>query len=140
MKDNEYADYIIFANALINRGSFSNREAKESTGLKPRRLKSIIIRLSAWGILTREGDRPIKYTLSGNAIDVINGRRAESEKKKEIARAKSWQKVTEARLKKEKKEADLFLNGITVVEKANVKGMGCSHLKRIDSLLSGVRV
>lgn len=139
MRDNEYADYMIFINALSDTDKFSAAEAKRLTTLKPRRLKTILIRLAAWGILFREEGRPIKYILSTAAADVVNKRREQYLAETEARRERTQARYEAAKIAKEQKFDDLFICGMKVVEKANVSGMGSQFLKQLDSLLGGVR-
>ncbi|HCH7937356.1 TPA: hypothetical protein NHT88_003524 [Providencia rettgeri] len=139
MKDNEYADYMIFINALSDTDKFSAAEVKKLTGLKPRRIKTILIRLSAWGILFREEGRPIKYILSSTATDVIEMRRSQYLSDTEARRKRTHARYEAAKIAKEQKFDDLFICGMKVVEKANVSGMGSQFLKQLDNLLGGVR-
>ncbi|MCW2254056.1 hypothetical protein M2263_000147 [Providencia alcalifaciens] len=112
-------------NAISHLPFFTAKRATALSNVNPSIITPLVKMMNKYGVISVVGKRSgvCEYKAAKNALEIID--------------------------KKFPKEPDIPVNEncnkdfkceMRVVKKANVQGMGCPHLKRIDSLLSGVRV
>ncbi|MEY0513129.1 hypothetical protein AB7315_06950 [Providencia manganoxydans] len=113
-------------NAVSHLSSFTTKQAVVLSAVEQSITVTLIKKMNKVGAISVIGKKRggvYEYKLAKNALDIIN----EKFNKPQITLAKD-------------NSIQDFKCEMRVVEKANVAGMGCLYLKRLDQLLSGVRV
>ncbi|WP_369427166.1 hypothetical protein [Providencia sp. PROV236] len=112
-------------NAVSHLSSFTTKQAVALSAVEQSITVTLIKKMNKAGAISVIGKKRggvYEYKLAKNALDIIN----EKFNKPQITLAKD-------------NSIQDFKCEMRVVEKANVAGMGCLYLKRLDQLLAGVR-
>lgn len=112
-------------NAVSHLSSFTTKQAVALSAVEQSITVTLIKKMNKVGAITVIGKKRggvCEYKLAKNALDIINEKFNEPQ-------------IT---LAKDNSIQD-FDCKMVIVEKANVTGMGCLYLKRLDQLLAGVR-